>query len=196
MARYDHLPIFQLAYRMCVNCYRIVKNFKREYKYTLGEKLKNNSQKILDLVIETNSLENCHKPEILGEMFLEIEKQKICWRVACDLNIISIGLLDVISKDIENLETQHSNWLNWLRNEAKKSGGGLHSSLYFTSIFPFSPGEMAFSPIRRGFSSVFILMPIWMIWTSDVRMPRGRRTSSLRETRPLSAFFFIPILAT
>ncbi len=124
MARYDHLPIFQLAYKMCLNTYKIAKNFKREYKYTLGEKLKSNSHKIIDFVVEANSLSNEKKYRILNKLFLSVEKQKVYWRIACDLKVISIGLSEIIFGDVENLEKQSANWMSWVKHSERKTGGG------------------------------------------------------------------------
>jgi hypothetical protein len=124
MARYNHLPIFQLAYKTCLNTYKIAKNFQKEHKYTLGEKLKNNSHEIIDFIIETNSLPNEEKFRTFGKLFLSVEKQKIYWRIACDLKIISIGLAEIIFKDMEELEKQSANWLNWVKLQNKKINGG------------------------------------------------------------------------
>lgn len=40
MPRYEHIRIFQCAYMLVLDIYKTTKNFSREYKYTLGEKLK------------------------------------------------------------------------------------------------------------------------------------------------------------
>ena len=36
MARYEHLPIFREAYDLTVHIEKIVRNFSRYHKYTLG----------------------------------------------------------------------------------------------------------------------------------------------------------------
>ena len=38
--RYEHTQIFQKIYQLVLTVYKVVSNFKREYKYSLGEKLK------------------------------------------------------------------------------------------------------------------------------------------------------------
>jgi hypothetical protein len=41
MALYDELPVFKAAYDLLLDIYRFSATLTREYKYTLGEKLKN-----------------------------------------------------------------------------------------------------------------------------------------------------------
>ena len=40
MARYQHLPIYKMTYELLLKVMNITKNFPKEFKYTLGEKLK------------------------------------------------------------------------------------------------------------------------------------------------------------
>jgi hypothetical protein len=40
MAKYDHLTIFQKSYDLMIRVYKEVHNFSREYKYSLGQKIK------------------------------------------------------------------------------------------------------------------------------------------------------------
>ena len=44
MSRYEHIRIFQCAYMLTIEIYKTAGNFNREFKYTLGEKLKNAAQ--------------------------------------------------------------------------------------------------------------------------------------------------------
>ena len=48
MARYEHLPIFREAYDLSVHIEKIVRNFSRYHKYTLGTDLRNKSLRILE----------------------------------------------------------------------------------------------------------------------------------------------------
>ena len=40
MAQYQHLPIYKLTYDILLRIMQVTKDFPREYKYTLGQKLK------------------------------------------------------------------------------------------------------------------------------------------------------------
>ena len=56
MSRYEHIRIFQCAYMLTIEIYKTTGNFSREFKYTLGEKLKNAAHDILDAIMRINSL--------------------------------------------------------------------------------------------------------------------------------------------
>ena len=55
MALYDELPVFKAAYDLLLDIYRFSSTLTREYKYTLGEKLKNETLELLMLVYRANS---------------------------------------------------------------------------------------------------------------------------------------------
>lgn len=56
MARYSHLPIFQQAYDLTIVIYHYTAKFQREYKYTLGAKLKETIIEFLDWVIRAHGV--------------------------------------------------------------------------------------------------------------------------------------------
>ena len=113
MARYDHLPLFKSAYTLCLEMYKITHNFKKEYKYTLAEHIKNTSHDILDLVIETNSLRNCDKLDHLNLLLQKMEKLKMYLRISCDLKNISPALLGITSEKFEEIGKQIAGWKKW-----------------------------------------------------------------------------------
>ena len=41
MATYDYLPVYKVSYDLLVELFRFTKDFTREYKFTLGESIKN-----------------------------------------------------------------------------------------------------------------------------------------------------------
>ncbi|MBF8278162.1 MAG: hypothetical protein HW390_3235 [Candidatus Brocadiaceae bacterium] len=55
MARYEHLPIFREAYDLSVHIEKIVRNFSRYHKYTLGTDLRNKSRRILEKIVDANN---------------------------------------------------------------------------------------------------------------------------------------------
>jgi hypothetical protein len=55
MARYEHLPIYKKAMDLTVYFEKIVRNFRRYNKYTLGSELREKSRQIVELIIKANS---------------------------------------------------------------------------------------------------------------------------------------------
>lgn len=86
MARYDHLPVYRLCYDLNLEVQKIVGEFPREYKYTLGEKIRTTLLHILLYCVRANRL--THKKSEILQMIVEMEFIKICLRMSTDLGII------------------------------------------------------------------------------------------------------------
>ena len=111
MAQYNHLPIFQLGYKLTLEIYKTTCKFPREYKYTLGQKLKEISAEFLDFVVIANSLEI--KLPAIKEAEIRLDRLKIHTRLAYDLKIINLGKYEEIFRSLEDLSKQLSGWKEW-----------------------------------------------------------------------------------
>lgn len=109
--RYDHLSIFQATYILTLDVYKATGNFKKEYKYTLGEKLKLLSDDLLDLIILANSQKD--KRETIRRLDHALEILRIHLRLAYDLKSISAGLLGEFNKQLESIGKQIGGWQGW-----------------------------------------------------------------------------------
>lgn len=112
MARYDHIPIFQRTYILALHIYRTSSGFKREYKYTVGEKLKIICHDLLDLIVIINSKKD--KREYLEKLDNKLETLRIHLRLTFDLKILSPGHLGVLNKQIEDIGKQIGGWSRWV----------------------------------------------------------------------------------
>jgi hypothetical protein len=80
MAQYEHLPIYKKAMEMAVYFEKIVRNFSRYNKYTLGSDLRAVSRDILRLIIKANS--SREKLPVLYELRERLEELKVLIRIA------------------------------------------------------------------------------------------------------------------
>lgn len=115
MAQYNHLPIFQSAYRLTLEIHKTVPQFSREYKYTLGQKLKEIISDLLDLIVAANSKED--KTEILEEARAKLEQFRIHLRLACDLKILGLKRYESFNRTLEEISKQLSGWLEWSKKK-------------------------------------------------------------------------------
>lgn len=112
MARYEHLPIYKSALDLCVYFEKIVKNFSKYNKYTIGSDLRNKSREILCKIIRINSLVD--KREELQNLTLMIEELKIVIRLCNEIGGFSnLNSYAHSSKLVLNLGTQSQAWLNY-----------------------------------------------------------------------------------
>ena len=55
MAQYRHLPIYKTAYDLLVELMNTTKDFPRDFKFSLGEKIQNHVIELLVLIYKANS---------------------------------------------------------------------------------------------------------------------------------------------
>lgn len=115
MAQYNHLPIFQLAYQLTLEIHRATHQFPREYKYTLGQKLKEIVSDVLDIIVEANSTKE--KTEILEGARLKLERLRIHLRLANDLEILGLKRYEAFNRTLEEISKQLSGWLEWSKQK-------------------------------------------------------------------------------
>lgn len=109
MARYEHLTIFQKSYDLLVRIYRETHNFPKEYKYGLGEKIKNVCLELLDEVIIANSEEN--KTPFLKKTNQIVDRLRIYVRLCYSLKVIGGRKYEVLSKYIDEIGRMAGGWL-------------------------------------------------------------------------------------
>jgi hypothetical protein len=79
MARYEHLPIYKKAMDLTIYFEKIVSNFSRYHKYTLGSELREKSRKVVELIIKTNS--TVERLPLLFELRVRLEELKVLIRI-------------------------------------------------------------------------------------------------------------------
>jgi hypothetical protein len=54
MATYDNLPVYKASYDLLLALFQVTKNFSREYKYTVGQELKQEAVKMIIMIFHAN----------------------------------------------------------------------------------------------------------------------------------------------
>lgn len=98
MGQYEHLKIYKSIYDFMVELYKYIKDFPKEYKYSLGEKLKSYSLELLISIYKINScFDKQEKQKLLQNSIALAEKIKILLRLSKDIHILSIKHFTSIS---------------------------------------------------------------------------------------------------
>jgi len=108
MALYDELPVFKASYDLLLEIFRFSANFTREYKYTVGERLKNHTLDLISLVYQANSARL--KSDIIQQAREQIEMIRLLIRVMKDMQQVSLNSFVTINKHIENVSKQLTGW--------------------------------------------------------------------------------------
>ena len=110
MAYYEHLPIYKKALDMAVYFEKIVKNFSRYHKYTIGTGLRNISVEIVLKIAKINSLKDKNKA-LLG-LREEIIKLKTLIHIAKEVRAFhNFNSFETSVRCVNEIAMQMEGWL-------------------------------------------------------------------------------------
>ena len=108
MAYYSDLPVYKATYDLLLGIFQFTKDFSKEYKYTAGEKLKNETIELITLIYRANSRKD--KQETLQSAREYIEVIRLLIRLMKDMQQISVKKFTEINIQVENVSKQLSGW--------------------------------------------------------------------------------------
>jgi len=108
MALYSDLPVYKASYDLFVTIFEYSKNFNKEYKYTVGEKLKNETIEMMVSIYRANT--RADKKQLLQSARENIEVIRILFRLLKDLSQIDLKKFVTVNVQIENVSKQLAGW--------------------------------------------------------------------------------------
>ena len=105
---YDELPVYKASYDVLLDVFQFSANFTREYKFSIGERLKKEAIGLIILVFRANSVKN--KFDILQQAREQIELMRLLIRLLKDSRQISLKSIVRINERIENVSKQLAGW--------------------------------------------------------------------------------------
>jgi 23S rRNA-intervening sequence protein len=109
MVNYDGLPVYKSSYDLLLMIFEIVKKFEREYKFSLGESIKNECIKLITLIYRANSSQEKRKI-YLQEARESLEVLRLYLRLAKDLKILTLEKFIHIQIPVESTSKQLLAW--------------------------------------------------------------------------------------
>jgi len=114
MSDTQNLPLYLKIYQLIKFLYGAVRNFPKQYKYTLGSQIINGSWRCLDLIIEANAAAPPEKRQKIAELSVAFDKLKARLRMAQELRLISEGQFAHIQTNYcLEFGTMIGGWLKW-----------------------------------------------------------------------------------
>lgn len=108
MAKYDQLPVYKAAYDLLLQLFGLAHQLNREYKYTLGEKLKNEVTDLLTNIYKANK--TFEKATLIDKARENTEIVRLYIRILFDTKQISQKKHIAINEKIENVSKQLAGW--------------------------------------------------------------------------------------
>lgn len=113
MAQYSHLPLYIKTYEFIKLVYRLVGQFRKEYKYTLGEELQKIIWQMLDETIKTNSLPDNRKKEGIEKISQLFDKFKIRLRFVYEIGLLNAKKFSVAQGEMAEIGRMIGGWSRW-----------------------------------------------------------------------------------
>ena len=108
MTTYLHIPVYKATYDLVLEMFKAIKDFNREYKYTLGENIKQEAVGMVTDIYRANS--SFSKKPHIEKAREKIETVRIFFRLARDLRQVGLKRFVDINEKIENISKQLTAW--------------------------------------------------------------------------------------
>lgn len=109
MATYDNLPVYKASYDLLQEITLFRKQLDREYKYTIGERLVNETVEMIIGVFKANV--SVAKKDLILRIREHLEIVRLLLRLLKDLKQISLKRFASINIKIEFVSKQLTGWM-------------------------------------------------------------------------------------
>lgn len=110
MALFSELPVYKLGYDLLISIYQKTSLFSREYKFTIGEKLKNETLELLVCIYKANKSKSENRMKYIDNARQHVEVVRLLLRIAKDLKILGIKGFVTMNVQVEELSKQFASW--------------------------------------------------------------------------------------
>jgi hypothetical protein len=108
VAQYRHLPIYRLTYELLQRVMEVTKDFPREHKFTLGQKIKDEVIEIVLLIYRANSSDN--KTAHIEVLLEKLQVVELLLRLSHDMRLIPLKSYAAVIEMTESLGKQAQGW--------------------------------------------------------------------------------------
>lgn len=110
MAQYKHLPIYKTTYELLEIVTRKTKDFPRDFKYSLGDKIRNECIELVVFIYKANSLRQ-QREEYLQQILERVQVIELMLRLAKDLRLFNVTAFSEIVLLTDSLARQAQGWI-------------------------------------------------------------------------------------
>jgi hypothetical protein len=109
-----HLTLYYKIFKLIKYFYEVVRNFPKEYKYSLGKEILNLSWSCIDLVIGINNLDKRNRYLEIKKLSIAFDCLKIRIRLAQEIHLISEGqFCHIQAFYMKEIGEMIGGWLKW-----------------------------------------------------------------------------------
>lgn len=110
MAQYQHLPIYKTAYDLLQIVTRLSKGFSRDFKYSLGDKLRNECVDLVVHIFRANSVQ-AERLQHARAIVERVQVVELLMRLCRDMRLISIEQFSEAVTATDSIARQAQGWI-------------------------------------------------------------------------------------
>jgi hypothetical protein len=110
MAQYKHLPIYKTTYELLEMVTKKTKDFPRDFKYSLGDKIRNECIELVIFIYKANTIRQQRK-EHLQQIIERVQVIELMLRLAKDLRLFNVTVFSEIVLLTDSLARQAQGWI-------------------------------------------------------------------------------------
>ena len=115
---YENLPVYKSTFDLLLQVYRISGNMQRDYRFTLGEQLKLQLQKLLVLIYQANICDD--KLKAIGACRHQLVEVRILFQLAQELNQFRDKQSAQLSIKVSDISKQLQQWESYFKKQTEK----------------------------------------------------------------------------
>lgn len=110
MSLHVSLPVYKASYDLLLVIFQFTKEFNREYKYSVGDSLKNETMGLLLSIYRANATMDRDRRHLLQTAREHVEVIRLLVRVMKDLKQINVRKFVQVNEKIESISRQLTAW--------------------------------------------------------------------------------------
>ena len=111
MAQYQHLPIYKLTYDLLSKITLVTSGFSKNYKYSLGEKLRAEVVDLVVFVYKANSSRSVERVAHITSFLERLQVVELILRLSKDLRLLDVKQFAEIVAVTDSLGRQAQGWI-------------------------------------------------------------------------------------
>ena len=115
MAQYNHLPIYKASYDLLIELIQVTKNYPREYRYSIGEKMDKELMELIINIYKANSAKD--KTEHIKNILENIQFINLFLRISMDLKILPIARSATFVEKVGCISRQATAWKSYQQEQ-------------------------------------------------------------------------------
>ena len=121
MAQYKHLPIYKATYDLLHQITRITRNYPRDFKFSMGQKLRDETVDLVVFIYKANSLQRS-RHEFLMQIVERMQVVELLLRLSKDMRLLSVKQFSETVLLTDSIGRQAQGWLKTTDKARRQNG--------------------------------------------------------------------------